>query len=982
MRPRLGLVLLLALASGAGGQDEDLPPDEVADLVDRYAARGTESLREGNYDEARLRYEKALRRDPAHRLAHLGIARCHVARGAYERADEALALLFRHHPADREGRVLGAEIDLRCGRVSDARAAMEQVLAQGGEGPDLVGLRARTVLAEALAASGQRAEARTVLDFFPDYYEGRVEALAEAAFQAETLRDDPAKAWPLSEELTLIARALRMYVELSPLDNTFAETAYRLLGYAQDLDPDNWESWVEAVRVTRLERYSAIARARKALQVAGKRNPELADLYVEVARSLLTGFGSAEARGLAETALRVNPNQADARAIVARVQLEDNEYGDADTNLQQGLAVNPRHRELLTLRATLQYLLGDEDAFAKGMEEVLRIDSSYGEGFHLAGLVVASRQRRYDRAVELVKRGLRIDPTNFQAHATIGVFLANLGRAAEARDALAKSKEMFPYDHPVRDNFRKVLDYVLGTMTEQRTEHFVVRYDPGEHEILHRFLPERLEADWADMVARYGFEPRAPILVEVFRNADDFSVRTLGLPGIPALGACFGGLITLDSPQALPPGQFLWASTARHEFAHVMSLQLSGGQVPRWFTEGLSVLEEEPLDTGWGANEDFEREVCDAWATGTLPPVGTFDAVFRSPRVAYAYYVGGLMLRFLRERSGEKGIVEALRLWGKDTPMRDVFQKAFGLGLEEFDGLFRDYVGARVKGYRITPNYNLVEARLRQRVLDDPADGEALLHLAWAAFQRRALVDAGAYLDQALKHGKPDRPEVLLLRAHLARAAGRAEETRKLLESYFAAGGEDFHACMLLASIHAQAGEDQGAVRYLEKARAAWPLQTGGQGPYALLRRYAQAAGDADKVLRLLEDEAKIASRDLPLRLGLAQEYEARKRPQDAVRALEEALRITLFDRRVHAMLLPLYRAAGEREKAVRAARCIVSLTTEEDADEAVASLWLDLAETLHEAGRDAEAKGAVEEARKRAADLPRLKEIEDKLGQ
>ena len=137
------------------------------------------------------------------------------------------------------------------------------------------------------------------------------------------------------------------------------------------------------------------------------------------------------------------------------------------------------------------------------------------------------------------------------------------------------------------------------------------------------------------MVARYGFEPKAPVLVEVFGKADDFSVRTLGLPGIPALGACFGGLITLDSPQALPPGQFLWASTARHEFAHVMSLQLSGGQVPRWFTEGLSVLEEEPLDTGWGRNDVFEREVCDAWATGTLPPIATFDGC----RAAHAHEI-------------------------------------------------------------------------------------------------------------------------------------------------------------------------------------------------------------------------------------------------------------------------------------------------------------------------------------------------------
>jgi tetratricopeptide (TPR) repeat protein len=173
-------------------------------------------------------------------------------------------------------------------------------------------------------------------------------------------------------------------------------------------------------------------------------------------------------------------------------------------------------------------------------------------------------------------------------------------------------------------------------------------------------------------------------------------------------------------------------------------------------------------------------------------------------------------------------------------------------------------------------------------------------------------------------------------------------------------------------------------VRYLEKAKAAWPLAVGGDAPYALLRRYAQAAGDEDRVLRLLEEEARIASRDVPMRLQLAQAYAARQRPADAVRALEEALRVTVFDRRVHAALLPLYRAAGEKEKAVRAARCIVALKTEEDADAAVASMWLDLAEALHEAGRTPEARGVLEEAKRLASpdELPRLKEVEDRLGQ
>ncbi len=976
------LPLLLPLRVAA--QDEDLPPDEVGEIVERYAERGIESLREGNYEEARLRFAKALRRDPGHKGSRLGLASCHAAVGAYDKARAELDALLAAKPGDRDVRTMQAEIDLRTGELLRARETAKAVLGQGGEGPDLAGMRSRIALAESLVREGRRDDARTILDFFPEYYRGRLDALADAAFRAEQLRQEPAKARPLAEEMTLVARALRIYVELSPLDFAFAGNAIELLGYAQDLDPEGWDAWTEFVRVSRVERERAIARAHKALAAAEKKNPELADLYTEAARSILTGFNQSEGKRLAELALRVNPNQTDARAVVARVLLEDNEYAEAETHIEAGLKTDPRHRELLSLRATLELLIGEEESFEKGMRDVLALDPTYGEGFHLAGLVVASRQRRYDRAVDLVKRGLALDPQDFQAHASLGIFLANLGRIEEAREALRKSQKMFPFSHPMRENFRTVLDYVIGTMSEQRSEHFVYRFDPADEPVLAKFLPGLLEECWEDMVRRYAFTPTAPIRVEIFRKADDFSVRTIGLPGIPAIGACFGGLITLDSPRAMREGDFNWASTARHEFAHVMSLQISEGQVPRWFTEGLSVLEEQPLDVGWAKEERYERELFDAWSTGTLPKVGTFDAMFRSPRVGYAYYVGGLMLEWLRTRSGEAGIVKALRLWGKDRPMEEVFTESFGLALADFDRLFAAHVGQRVRGYRVVPSYGLISGALAARAAKDPADGEALLQLAWAAFQERRHVDAAMWLDRANGAGRGEDPLAVLLRAYLSLRAERAEEAVKLLQRFFAMGGEDFHARMNLASILANRGEGGAAAEHLRKAKAAWPWSVSGNSPYALLRGYYKAEGRLDEALAEMEAQAAIASRDIALRYQLAREYVARGRKADAIRVLEEALRITVFNRMIHAALLPLYREAEVWDKAVRAARCIVALPDEKDPPEARADQWLDLAATLLDAGKTEEARQAVAEA-KRLADaesLPRIAELEKRLGQ
>lgn len=978
---RIPLALLLLAAPLLAGDDEDLPPDETEDLVQLYVERGEESLRQGEYEEARLRFGKAVQRDPKSRGARLGVARAWRAVGALDKAEAEIRALLEALPGDREARVAMADLDLRRGRDASAREALQAVAGGEGAESDNVGLRARFLLAEALAVAGRRDEARTQLDPLLDLYEREVDSFQDALGRKEELLDDPAKGRPVAERMTLFAKAMRLYVELSPLDNDHLSPANLLLGYAREIDPTGWEALVEWVRVRRFQRQDAEAKARTALEIAERTNPEIADLYVEAARAILPNFNEGEARRLAETALKIDPSHTGARAIVARVCLEDNEYGKADEHLDEGLTVNPRDRELLSLRATHRLLQGDAAGFEAGMKEVLAVDPGFGEGFHLAGLVVASRQRRYDRAVALVRRALEIDPMNVDAHATLGIFLANIGQEEEARAALAKSRELFPYPHPVRENFKDVLDYVRGTMTELRTERFVYRFDPSEYEVLSQFLPPLMEECYADLTKRYGFEPKLPILVQIFKRADDFSVRTLGLPGIPALGACFGGLITLDSPQALPPGRFQWASTARHEFAHVISLQLSEGQVPRWFTEGMSVLEEMPLDTGWGMDPSMEMRMFDEWTSASLPAIGTFDAMFRTPDVGYAYYVGGWMLRFLRERAGEAALVKALRVWSKDRPMEEVFREAFGLELKNFDALFHEYVGQRVSAYRLQPDYARSLANLKARAAKHPDDGVTLLRIAFGHFSRNEFVDAGAYLERARRNLPPDDPDPKLLDAYLSLQAGRKERGRALLEEFFSLGGEGFAPRVRLAELLAGPGEEDRAAEMWKAAKRCFPVVAEGRSnPYSRLAAYYKERGMLEEALREKEEQSRVLPTHIPLRLELAQLYLERSRNADAVRVLEEALRVNLFDVRIHRILLPLYREGGEKEKALRAARCAVALLDEKTPDSVAADYWLDLCREHLEGGRREEARAALEEAKRRSEEAPRVAEYEERL--
>jgi len=989
MTPRSSLLWTLLLACAALGQDDELlPPDEVSDLVERYHERGVESLREGGYVEARLRFRKALERDPEHVGARLGTVEAWKAFGAYDKARRELDKLFEHHPGHRAGLVERAELDLLEGKDDDARAAARKALekASGGEGPDLAGLAARVVLAEGLAFRGRRGEARTVLDYFLDYYERRAPAYETAWQDSERLRFRPAEARPLAREMVLVAKALRHYVELSPLDHDFLNNANQLLKVARDVDKRNWEAWIEWIRVTRVERERANAKANKALTIVKRANPDLADLWTEVARTMIVNSTEWEAREPAETALRINPRQNDARAILARMLMVDDQYGEAADHIEKGLGYNPRHKDLLTLKATLLRLTGDEEGFEQGLKDVLRVDPTYGEAYHLAGLVVAGRQRRFEEAVELVRRGLEIDSKNFDAHASLGLFLANLGREREALESLEKSRELIPFSHPVRDNFSRLLEYITGTMTEHRTDNFVLRFDPAEDPVLRRYVPDVLEEYWDDITKRYGFVPDRPVLVETFRKPADFSVRVLGLTGIPALGVCFGGVIGLQSPEALQPQRFRWIAVAHHEFAHVMTLQLSKGRVPRWFTEGVSVFEERPNDPAWGRNAGFERQILDAVAAGTLPHVGKFDAWFRGPRVAFAYYLSGLMVEHLHEKHGEQAIVEALKLWAQDKSAQEVFQGAFGVGLREFDEEFATLMAQRVAGYDLMPNYAPVLVQLRSTALnqrDGEPDAELLEKIAWGYYQRQKMVDAGDYLARARRaRGGKDSATGILLRAHLERSMGRAEQARRLYEAFFAAGGEDYDARMQMAAFHSRRGPEgeQEFLKHILAAKKAWPLAP---QPYSLLRTHHMRNGNEEAALKEFEEVVRLRPHDVKIRMQLAREYLARGRDKDALAALEDALGITVFDRSVHLMALPLFRKFGRTKDAVRSARCAVELLdTDQDPLPLIANTWLDLAEALLADGQPEKARAAVAEARRilDGEEFPRLEEVEKKL--
>ena len=206
---------------------------------------------------------------------------------------------------------------------------------------------------------------------------------------------------------------------------------------------------------------------------------------------------------------------------------------------------------------------------------------------------------RFDEAVRFLREAVALDPENSRAQASLGLHLLRTGDEAEARKALDAAFARDSFD-TVTYNLLSLMD-TLDKFVTVPGKNLTIRLHEQEVAVLQPYLVPLAEQALADLSARYQFTPTGPILVEVFPRHDDFAVRTMGLPGmIGALGACFGRVVTMDSPKARPPGTFNWAATLWHELAHVITLQMSGNRLPRWLSEGISMFEETRARPGLG----------------------------------------------------------------------------------------------------------------------------------------------------------------------------------------------------------------------------------------------------------------------------------------------------------------------------------------------------------------------------------------------
>ena len=573
-----------------------------------------------------------------------------------------------------------------------------------------------------------------------------------------------------------------------------------------------------------------------------------------LAKALSEGF-EGRARELLVDITNNHPDNVQALVLRARIELELQELDTARGLLNRAMSLITEQGlpplEIFALYAGADLL--DKKPIQPWVDKALAINPQYGDVYAIPAHFYIITYR-YREAVELYQAAVNVDPNLASAHRDLGINLLRINNLFAARYHLQEAFAIDAFDARTVNTLRlldavddmriSVVDVSAPDDPETIIGRVLIRLDREDADALEPYVIDLSTRAVQVFTERYDFQLQRPMVVELYHDHDDFGVRTVSTPGIGLLGVTFGYLTAMDSPKARASGDFHWGSTLWHEIAHVFTLEATNHQLPRWFSEGLSVYEE--WNTGPLPNRELPVDTLTAFSAGQFLPIAELDNGFVRPtyqgQVHVSYMQAGLICDFISARWGHQALVSLLKSFAAGEDTDEALQKAIELSPEAFDTAFRESVQAQygelsasLDGYRAAVQ-QLVQAR-------DMADWISVEALARDLIRRypERVTGGNGY-------------EVL---AEAQRAQGDEDAALETLIEWHARGGHDPDTLQTLAADLTAAERSDEAIAVLESLNWVMPYVSDEHGQ---LGNYYLAKGDARRAIR--EFDALLAMRE------------------------------------------------------------------------------------------------------------------------
>lgn len=780
----------------------------------------SDDLKRGNYEQAITAFNRLLAANASDQQAQAGLLQAYLETGKYSEAEEAAKRFIAVRADNAAAHLALGEVFAATGHYNDAISEFGKA-AQSTQ--PVTKLRADLRRGETLLTVGKEEEAQAIFQSFIGYYNA----------------NNPRSA----EELTLVARALTHLEKYKDANELYLD--------ATKADPNFIEAHLSGGELF-TEKYN-YAEAAEFFRDALKINPNSARAHIGVAANKQLAGGQEMIAAL-NKALEINPRSVEALTLRARARLEAERFEAAEADLNAALKINPNSLEAHALRAAMFFLQDRNADLDAEIKATLIINPRYGMLYETLSHF-ATMNRRYAQAAEFSQQAINLSPRLWAAHLSLGTALMRLGKVAAGREQIEISFKGDPFNIWAK-NTLDLLD-VMKDYPESTRGSFRLKASPKEAAAIAPYAYGLLEEVERTLSAKYKFTPKAPIAVEIFENHEDFAVRTLGLPGLGALGVCFGQVIVIDSPSARKAGEFNWGSTLWHEYTHVITLQATDYRIPRWFSEGLSVYEERRARTGWG--DDWDVRWLKAFADGKWFKITDLDAAFLRPNspedVPLGYFEASQVCEFITDKYGFDAILKMLAEFRNKAKTAEAIQRVLKLSESDFDREFNAYI--------------------RSKVGNSLRAAESL------------------WKNQGIGRMPKD--------AVIAAVAAQPDDF-----------GLNLRAGVLLKDEH-----PEKAVAHLKRAIELMPYYTGADNAYEALAQIYEKRGDRAAAADVLEAMLKIDENDWEAAKRLVQLRLALGDKQRALDALKLSFFINPFDATLHTLAGDLYLQRNEVRQAI-----------------------------------------------------------------
>lgn len=766
---------------------------------------------------------------------------------------------------------------LRLGEVSAVTTQLGQFVKQNP-----MALSARYMLGESHRLAGQRDQERAIWNgFFDDHDADKldlndartVRLLGQAAYRLGSYPD--------------AAEQLKNAAELAQQHKETEEQVLSLL----------------ELSALRIEKYQ-VGYAERSVLDALRLDPENPDGKAILAEiKLEQGNEVSPASELLEQALSVNPDHSHANFLKARILVDNEQYEEALSVVKPQLERNANDLRARAMRAAALWLLDRKAEYEQEKTETLRRSPIFTDFFR----IVSERlhvQHRYETQISVLEEAVSVNPKDHYAWGMLGQAYLQVGDDKKGYETLQKAWKGDRFNHRtynLLELFEKHLlkNYKLITadLDETKKGGLQIRFHKEEAELLGPLVIPFVQALYVEFSRRYQFSPKWPITLELYKEPENFSVRTFGLPSVDPglLGVTFSRLVTGRSPsqQRIPWGLMVW-----HELGHVFAIELSQGRVPRWFTEGLSEWETMQLYPGWSRRT--HAEVAKALRDGKLLSMADLNVGFTRARsqnhIVVAYHQAALSIEYLASRFGFPKIVEALRLFGKGMRTREVLEKISGLPIAQLDRDFQLHLSKKLSVYQqsfyIRPTDYSDWEGLKEQSAKEP--NNARLYGLMAIGRTRAGGEPKAIQEwiAAAKKIDPRCKEAILAEGELQQRLGKAELAEKAYLELIAVGGDGFDVRQRLGDLYVKLERFSAAIAEYERAKKLDPDRA---EPYLRLAAIYEKDKKEEASLRELAVASLLEISDEETLFALIDGHANKKRFKDVILYADRLLYVRPF---------------------------------------------------------------------------------------